>query len=109
MSFNEQADHICDRLAALTDEPRLGKRIDRSPCPAMIAAMRPRCHSLLILLVMRMIAEMAIVLEGVRTFPDFARAGLGHLAGFLSVRPQVLRRQPDDERRQPDSCDDFGW
>jgi GABA permease len=39
---------------------------------------------LLILLVMRMIAEMAIVLEGVRTFPDFARAGLGHLAGFLS-------------------------
>ncbi len=39
---------------------------------------------LLILLVMRMIAEMAIVLEGVQSFPDFARAGLGHLAGFLS-------------------------
>ncbi len=39
---------------------------------------------LLILLVMRMIAEMAIVLEGVQSFPDFARAGLGPLAGFLS-------------------------
>ncbi len=39
---------------------------------------------LLILLVMRMIAEMAIVLEGVQSFPDFARAGVGHLAGFLS-------------------------
>jgi len=38
---------------------------------------------LLILLVMRMIAEMAIVLEGVQSFPDFARAGVGHLAGFL--------------------------
>jgi GABA permease len=39
---------------------------------------------LLILLVMRMIAEMAISLDGVQSFPDFARAGLGHLAGFLS-------------------------
>ena len=38
----------------------------------------------LILLVMRMIAEMAIVLDGVQSFPDFGRAGIGHLAGFLS-------------------------
>ena len=27
---------------------------------------------------------MAIAVDGVQTFPDFARAGLGHLAGFLS-------------------------
>ncbi len=39
---------------------------------------------LIILLVMRMIAEMAVSLDGVQSFPDFARAGLGHLAGFLS-------------------------
>lgn len=38
----------------------------------------------IILLVMRMLSEMAIALDGVQTFPDFARAGLGHLAGFLS-------------------------
>jgi GABA permease len=38
----------------------------------------------IILLVMRMLSEMAISLDGVQTFPDFARAGLGHLAGFLS-------------------------
>ncbi len=38
----------------------------------------------LVLLIMRMIAEMAIVLEGAQSFPDFARSGLGHLAGFLS-------------------------
>ena len=38
----------------------------------------------IILLVMRMISEMALAIEGVQTFPDFARAGLGHLAGFLS-------------------------
>ena len=38
----------------------------------------------IILLVMRMISEMAIAVDGVQTFPDFARAGLGHLAGFLS-------------------------
>ncbi|MGB5019435.1 amino acid permease [Sphingorhabdus sp.] len=38
----------------------------------------------IILLVMRMLSEMAIALEGVQTFPDFARAGLGHLPGFLS-------------------------
>ena len=38
----------------------------------------------IILLVMRMISEMAIAAPGVQTFPDFARAGLGHLAGFLS-------------------------
>ncbi len=38
----------------------------------------------IILLVMRMLSEMAIALDGVQTFPDFARAGLGHLAGFMS-------------------------
>jgi GABA permease len=38
----------------------------------------------IILLVMRMLSEMAIAVEGVQTFPEFARRGLGHLAGFLS-------------------------
>ncbi len=38
----------------------------------------------IILLVMRMISEMAIAVDGVQTFPDFARVGLGHLAGFMS-------------------------
>ena len=38
----------------------------------------------IILLVMRMISEMAISIDGVQTFPDFARTGLGHLAGYLS-------------------------
>jgi L-asparagine transporter-like permease len=37
---------------------------------------------LLILLVMRMLAEMACALPGVRTFTEFARAGLGPAAGF---------------------------
>ena len=27
---------------------------------------------------------MAIAVEGAKTFPEFARVGLGHLAGFLS-------------------------
>jgi GABA permease len=39
---------------------------------------------LIILLVMRMLSEMAIAVEGAKTFPEFARVGLGHLAGFLS-------------------------
>ena len=39
---------------------------------------------LAVTLVMRMIAEMASSLDGVQAFPDFARAGLGHWAGFLS-------------------------
>ncbi len=38
---------------------------------------------LLILLVMRMLAEMASVLPGVRSFTEFARAGLGPGAGFV--------------------------
>ena len=38
----------------------------------------------IILLVTRMLSEMAIAVDGVQTFPDFARAGLGHLPGFLS-------------------------
>lgn len=38
---------------------------------------------LLVLLVMRMISEMAMAIPGVQTFPDFAREGLGNWAGFL--------------------------
>ncbi|MGB5078749.1 MAG: amino acid permease [Sphingorhabdus sp.] len=38
----------------------------------------------IILLVMRMLSEMAIAAPGVQTFPEFARIGLGHLPGFLS-------------------------
>jgi GABA permease len=37
----------------------------------------------LVLLVMRMISEMAIAMPGVQTFPDFARVGVGNWAGFL--------------------------
>lgn len=37
----------------------------------------------LVLLVMRMISEMAMAIPGVQTFPDFARQGLGNWAGFL--------------------------
>jgi GABA permease len=39
---------------------------------------------LIILLVMRMLSEMAISTPGVQSFPEFARVGLGPLAGFLS-------------------------
>ncbi len=38
---------------------------------------------LLVLLVMRMISEMAMAMPGGRTFPDFAREGVGNWAGFL--------------------------
>lgn len=37
----------------------------------------------LVLLVMRMISEMAMALPGRQTFPDFAREGVGNWAGFL--------------------------
>lgn len=37
----------------------------------------------LVLLVMRMISEMAIAMPGVQTFPEFARVGVGDWAGFL--------------------------
>ena len=37
----------------------------------------------LVLLVMRMISEMAMALPGKQTFPDFAREGVGNWAGFL--------------------------
>lgn len=37
----------------------------------------------LVLLVMRMISEMAMAQPGGQTFPDFARAGIGPWAGFL--------------------------
>ncbi|MGB7655959.1 MAG: amino acid permease [Novosphingobium sp.] len=39
---------------------------------------------LAVMLVMRMISEMASSLQGVQAFPDFARAGIGHWAGYLS-------------------------
>jgi len=38
---------------------------------------------ILVLMVMRMISEMAMAIPGVQTFPDFAREGLGNWAGFL--------------------------
>lgn len=38
----------------------------------------------IVLLVMRMLSEMAVAIPGVQSFPDFAREGLGHWAGFLS-------------------------
>jgi GABA permease len=37
----------------------------------------------LVLLVMRMISEMAMAMPDVQTFPDFARVGVGNWAGFL--------------------------
>jgi L-asparagine transporter-like permease len=39
---------------------------------------------ILILLVMRMLAEMAVALPSVRAFTEFARAGLGPWAGFVA-------------------------
>lgn len=39
---------------------------------------------LIVLLVMRMLSEMAVSFGGVQTFPDFVRLGLGHWAGFIS-------------------------
>jgi GABA permease len=39
---------------------------------------------LIVLLVMRMLTELAIAIPGVQTFPDFARLGLGDWAGFMS-------------------------
>ena len=38
----------------------------------------------IILLVMRMLSEMAMAVDGAKTFAEFARIGLGHLPGFLS-------------------------
>jgi GABA permease len=38
----------------------------------------------IILLVMRMLSEMAVATPGVQSFPEFARLGLGHLGGFMS-------------------------
>src|SRR6186713_2048030 len=39
---------------------------------------------ILVLLIMRMLGEMAIALPGVRSFTEFARAGLGDRAGFVA-------------------------
>jgi GABA permease len=38
----------------------------------------------IVLVVMRMLSEMAIAIPGIQSFPEFARLGLGHWAGFLS-------------------------
>ncbi|MDY6949721.1 MAG: amino acid permease [Pseudomonadota bacterium] len=38
----------------------------------------------LVLLVMRMLSEMAVSIPGVQSFPEFARHGLGNWGGFLS-------------------------
>ncbi len=38
---------------------------------------------ILVMLVMRMISEMAIAMPGIQTFPDFAREGIGDWAGFM--------------------------
>jgi GABA permease len=37
----------------------------------------------LVLLVMRMLGEMAVAMPAIRSFTDFPRAGLGHWAGFV--------------------------
>lgn len=39
---------------------------------------------LIVMLVMRMLSEMATALPGVQSFPEFARIGVGHWAGFMS-------------------------
>lgn len=39
---------------------------------------------MIVLLVMRMLSEMAVAIPGVQAFPEFARLGLGHWAGFMS-------------------------
>ncbi len=39
---------------------------------------------LVVMMVMRMLSEMAVAVPQVRSFPEFARFGLGHWAGFLS-------------------------
>jgi GABA permease len=39
---------------------------------------------LIVLLVMRMLSEMAVAIPGVQSFPEFSRLGLGHWAGFMS-------------------------
>jgi GABA permease len=38
----------------------------------------------IVLVVMRMLSEMAVTIPGIQSFPEFARLGLGHWAGFLS-------------------------
>lgn len=38
----------------------------------------------IVLFVMRMLSEMAVAIPGVQSFPEFARIGIGHWAGFLS-------------------------
>ena len=57
---------------------------------ASIAAVGPAAilsyfiAGMLIMMVMRMLSEMAVAMPGVRSFPDFTRAGLGNWAGFMT-------------------------
>lgn len=57
---------------------------------ASIAAIGPAvvlsyaAAGLIVLLVMRMLSEMAMAMPGVQSFPEFARLGLGAWAGFMS-------------------------
>ncbi|BBC73997.1 GABA permease [Altererythrobacter sp. B11] len=39
---------------------------------------------IIVLIIMRMLSEMAVAIPGVQSFPEFSRIGLGHWAGFLS-------------------------
>lgn len=38
----------------------------------------------IVLLIMRMLSELAVAIPGIQSFPEFSRIGLGHWAGFLS-------------------------
>jgi L-asparagine transporter-like permease len=38
----------------------------------------------IVLMVMRMLSELAVAIPGIQSFPEFSRIGLGHWAGFLS-------------------------
>ena len=57
---------------------------------AAIAAVGPAAilsyalAGIIVMMVMRMLSEMAVAVPGTQTFPDFARIGLGDWAGFLS-------------------------
>src|ERR1700688_1518722 len=67
----------------------IGAGLFVSSSTAIIAA-GPACFisyaitGLLVLLVMRMLAEMTTALPNVRSFTEFARAGLGDGAGFVT-------------------------
>src|SRR5258708_3665203 len=54
---------------------------------------------ILILLVMRMLGQMAIALPHVRAFTDFARVGLGPWSRYVAPGPDSC--EPDEYRRPP--------